>query len=69
MIIVKDNYLRTTQRGMNKDDCTSKRQRAHLYVYKKQKKRNVLIYKKLETFQKLGQSAFRFIYNNKVTLR
>ena len=38
----------------------SKRQRAHLYIYKnKVKKRNPLIYKNLDTLQKARQFALR----------
>ena len=45
------------------------RQRAGVYIYKKQRKlRNVFIYKNSDTLQKARQFALRFIYKKLDTL-
>ena len=40
------------------------RQRARLYIYRKQKIRNVFIYKKADTLQKARKCSLRFYIQN-----
>ena len=65
MIIVKCNYWRTTQRGVNEKDWT-----VHVLIYTKRKSSETFIntYKNPDTFQKSRQFSLRFYSKKSPTL-